>query len=46
MDMKTYSLAMLVHIVQDGDMTRSQEALKEINRRGFDYEDLHEQFNG
>ncbi len=43
--MKEYSLARLVHIVQVGDRERSSEALAEIARRGFDYEDLCEQFN-
>ncbi len=43
--MREYSLVMLVHIVQIGDREHSQAALDEIHRRGFDYEDLHEQFN-
>lgn len=48
-NMQEYSLARLVHIVQAGvylgDQAYSQAALEEIHRRGFDYEDLHEQFN-
>lgn len=43
--MKEYSLAMLVHLVQVGNWEMSSAALAEIARRGFDYEDLHEQFN-
>lgn len=43
--MEKYSLALLVHIVQSSDRDRSQAALAEIKRRGFDYEELHEQFN-
>lgn len=43
--MEKYSLALLVHMVRSGDRERSQAALAEIKKRGFDYEELHEQFN-
>lgn len=43
--MEKYSLALLVHMVQSGDRERSQSALLEIKRRGYEYEELHEQFN-
>lgn len=43
--MHEYNLAMLVHLVQTGDQKTSQDALAEIRRRGFEYEDLHEEFN-
>lgn len=44
--MESYNLATLTHIVQSCDRERSQAALEEVKRRGFDYEELHEQFNG
>lgn len=37
--------AMLVHLAQSDIMEVSQAALDEIKRRGFEYEDLHEEFN-
>lgn len=40
-----YSLVTLVFLAQSYDMERSQAALKEIERRGYSYEELHEQFN-
>lgn len=43
--MSNYNLSMLVHIAQSSNPEESQAALVEIRRRGFEYEDLHEEFN-
>ena len=43
--MSDYNLSMLVHIAQSSNPEGSQAALVEIRRRGFEYEDLHEEFN-
>lgn len=43
--MEQYSLASLVGIAQSYDVEKSQAAIKEIERRGFTFEELYEDFN-